>query len=128
MSSPISGRVVFFFQAEDGIRDLVRSRGLGDVYKRQAIRTIELVDATGVMRATRSVFVPAGPSRVSLDFDIIPGLNYRLMVTGTTGLWRNFGDVSYPYQIGSVATITTCLLYTSPSPRDRTRSRMPSSA
>ena len=27
--------VCFFFQAEDGIRDLVRSRGLGDVYKRQ---------------------------------------------------------------------------------------------
>ena len=36
----------FFFQAEDGIRDLVRSRGLGDVYKRQrhgelALREIE---------------------------------------------------------------------------------------
>ena len=29
--------IVFFFQAEDGIRDLVRSRGLGDVYKRQAL-------------------------------------------------------------------------------------------
>ena len=29
--------LVFFFQAEDGIRDLVRSRGLGDVYKRQQI-------------------------------------------------------------------------------------------
>ena len=28
-------RCFFFFQAEDGIRDLVRSRGLGDVYKRQ---------------------------------------------------------------------------------------------
>ena len=28
-------RWVFLFQAEDGIRDLVRSRGLGDVYKRQ---------------------------------------------------------------------------------------------
>ena len=27
--------IYFFFQAEDGIRDLVRSRGLGDVYKRQ---------------------------------------------------------------------------------------------
>ena len=26
---------MFFFQAEDGLRDLVRSRGLGDVYKRQ---------------------------------------------------------------------------------------------
>ena len=31
----IAGYVFFFFQAEDGIRDLVRSRGLGDVYKRQ---------------------------------------------------------------------------------------------
>ena len=29
--------VCVFFQAEDGIRDLVRSRGLGDVYKRQAL-------------------------------------------------------------------------------------------
>ena len=29
--------VFFFFQAEDGIRDLVRSRGLGDVYKRQLL-------------------------------------------------------------------------------------------
>ena len=28
--------IVVFFQAEDGIRYLVRSRGLGDVYKRQA--------------------------------------------------------------------------------------------
>ena len=27
----------FLFQAEDGIRDLVRSRGLGDVYKRQLL-------------------------------------------------------------------------------------------
>ena len=27
--------VIVFFQAEDGIRDLVRARGLGDVYKRQ---------------------------------------------------------------------------------------------
>ena len=27
--------VIFFFQSEDGIRDLVRYRGLGDVYKRQ---------------------------------------------------------------------------------------------
>ena len=33
---------VFFFQAEDGIRDLVRSRGLGDVYKRQILVEIDL--------------------------------------------------------------------------------------
>ena len=40
----------FFFQAEDGIRDLVRSRGLGDVYKRQAI--------------ARAVIEHLGPQRV----------------------------------------------------------------
>ena len=33
---------VFFFQAEDGIRDLVRSRGLGDVYKRQGLLLITM--------------------------------------------------------------------------------------
>ena len=31
----LAGWCFFFFQAEDGIRYLVRSRGLGDVYKRQ---------------------------------------------------------------------------------------------
>ena len=38
-SCGLSILVVFFFQAEDGIRDLVRSRGLGDVYKRQSKST-----------------------------------------------------------------------------------------
>ena len=39
----------FFFQAEDGIRDLVRSRGLGDVYKRQeeTKATIRLIPNDG---------------------------------------------------------------------------------
>ena len=37
IKSAIECRVLFFFQAEDGIRDLVRSRGLGDVYKRQVV-------------------------------------------------------------------------------------------
>ena len=46
---------MFFFQAEDGIRDLVRSRGLGDVYKRQEIcvvaddeRVRSLIEPEGV--------------------------------------------------------------------------------
>ena len=39
--------VVFFFQAEDGIRDLVRSRGLGDVYKRQGPLVVEPRRALG---------------------------------------------------------------------------------
>ena len=42
---------------------------------------------------------------------------------------NNANDISGNYN-GTETNITynTCLLYTSPSPRDRTRSRMPSSA
>ena len=36
---------MFFFQAEDGIRDLVRSRGLGDVYKRQSLGSVSFPHA-----------------------------------------------------------------------------------
>ena len=39
---------IFFFQAEDGIRDLVRSRGLGDVYKRQVTERQVLRQAESV--------------------------------------------------------------------------------
>ena len=39
-----------FFQAEDGIRYLVRSRGLGDVYKRQAFEASSLL---GTGKSTR---------------------------------------------------------------------------
>ena len=40
----------FFFQAEDGIRDAQESRGLGDVYKRQALTPIThtTTGATGI--------------------------------------------------------------------------------
>ena len=37
--------IIIFFQAEDGIRDLVRSRGLGDVYKRQNLYPKETIEA-----------------------------------------------------------------------------------
>ena len=43
----------FFFQAEDGIRDFCLSRGLGDVYKRQAVMKASglpvLADDSGLM-------------------------------------------------------------------------------
>ena len=44
-----------------------------------------------------------------------------------------FEDVAWAYCVGAAIALkkgvkNACLLYTSPSPRDRTRSRMPSSA
>ena len=46
----------FFFQAEDGIRDLVRSRGLGDVYKRQTL------NAAPYYKWSRRRPIPVSPS------------------------------------------------------------------
>ena len=43
----------FFFQAEDGIRDLVRSRGLGDVYKRQVVEVLGATKAGVGVRGLR---------------------------------------------------------------------------
>ncbi|MBK8949336.1 MAG: hypothetical protein IPM68_10920 [Flavobacteriales bacterium] len=69
-------------------------------------RTVELVDNIGVLQATRSAFVPAGVSRIDLDFEVPAGNNYSLVVSGTTDLWRNTAGASYPYLIGQVASIT----------------------
>ena len=62
----------FFFQAEDGIRDLVRSRGLGDVYKRQLLLFVILfrsnvVNAqTGISWNAASDIVSANGNNLSL--------------------------------------------------------------
>ena len=40
-----------FFQAEDGIRDQPRSRGLGDVYKRQRDDRLHVFSGEGVSRS-----------------------------------------------------------------------------
>ena len=82
--------LLFLFQAEDGIRDLVRSRGLGDVYKRQGLTTVV--------------------NYIQIEFRVEDA--YAFDNNYSEAIWRRI----------------TCLLYTSPSPRDRTRSRMPSSA
>ena len=80
--------VFFFFQAEDCMRDLVRSRGLGDVYKRQVepvpedrmaagqrdagqhpvadVRRIVIVEA-----ARRVVRIRTGSDRAPADDDLV---------------------------------------------------------
>ena len=69
---------VFFFQAEDGIRDLVRSRGLGDVYKRQ-VSSISLAfwftTSTGSVKMlpiAPPTAVPTAPGAVSYTHLTLP--------------------------------------------------------
>ena len=49
----------------------------------------------------------------------------KMTITGQIGTWI---DVGLPSAERLHRASKACLLYTSPSPRDRTRSRMPSSA
>ena len=57
-----------FFQAEDGIRDLVRSRGLGDVYKRQVVFSLVGDASWPVLIATRVLGLP-----------LVAGLAYEVL-------------------------------------------------
>ena len=63
---------VFFFQAEDGIRDLVRSRGLGDVYKRQRLaRPQKLGDPILHVAGRDRVSAASAPGRVDACLSLI---------------------------------------------------------
>ena len=100
----------FFFQAEDGIRDLVRSRGLGDVYKRQLYNGYAVADARGLC--------PSG-WHVATDNDwimleIANGmLGTESTMTGFRGLAQNVGGKLKSTQLWS------CLLYTSDAADER---------
>src|SRR5665647_3773324 len=61
----ISAHTIFFFQAEDGIRDRSPSRGLGDVYKRQVLhwRLRDLV-------ATQPGELVLGPVGARVDLEL----------------------------------------------------------
>ena len=53
--------------------------------------------------------------------------NAQGVITSSNGGWKSGAEV-YAYESEFDLDLDGCLLYTSPSPRDRTRSRMPSSA
>ena len=69
----------FFFQAEDGIRDLVRSRGLGDVYKRQGqgganVRLEEVADI-GIEMASDLITRENAQRKAVISLNVAEGLS-----------------------------------------------------
>ena len=108
----ISGYCVidlFFVQAEDGIRDLVRSRGLGDVYKRQTEMdiVIQIQSVSGKLVKTISKTIQASGYRIDGiqwdgkdDFgnDLANGVYlYRLSMNAKTGNEVIHKPVSYTH-------------------------------
>jgi len=69
----------------------------------------------------------SGYGTTSVDL-AAPGRSVRLSVPGDLYTSTSGTSFATPCVTGAIALTYSCLLYTSPSPRDRTRSRMPSSA
>ena len=95
------------------------SSAASDVYKRQDdYGLFNLIIGSGAIQqgAFSSINWAGDSYYLKIEMDITGGTNYTNM--GTTQF------LSVPYAMHS----KTCLLYTSPSPRDRQKSRMPSSA
>ena len=84
----------FFVQAEDGIRDLVRSRGLGDVYKRQVGERCRVRD-----------------QEVGLDDRVCAQHHVKRRRTNAQGLRTCLPEAN--------RQLKTCLLYTSDAADER---------
>lgn len=68
--------------------------------------TVQLLDAASNVLQQSTHSVPAGESRITLNYPLTVGSGYRLTRTGNFSLYRNNGGVSYPYTIGGVVSIT----------------------
>lgn len=69
-------------------------------------RTIVLKNSLNKIIQTKTINIPVGISRITLDFDISPGVDYRLGVSGTAiGLGRSNAGVKYPYEIKDLVSI-----------------------
>lgn len=69
-------------------------------------RTIQLQNSAGDILATKTVNIPNGTSRVTLNFNIPVGTDLKLAGPLNPNLYRNNGGCSYPYQIGNTIKIT----------------------
>ena len=141
---------MIFFQAEDGIRDSVASRGLGDVYKRQG-RTQQkffnpdeaenfyyfgTYDVDFNKRTDLDVKDMTAPE-ANKEIDNLMSQGYGTIVIKNPQGKHSLGvgilnklNLIFEGSLGyfGMGSCDGCLLYTSPSPRDATLSRMPSSA
>ena len=89
----------------------------------------DLSDELAALRASASGFLWIGlKDPTDEEFELVNaelGLHPLAVEDAVMGNQRAKIDA---YEGSLLAVLKTCLLYTSPSPRDRTRSRMPSSA
>ncbi|HYG50970.1 MAG TPA: T9SS type A sorting domain-containing protein, partial [Flavobacteriales bacterium] len=71
-------------------------------------RTVELRDNTGAVIESATINIPAGESRITLDFPLTVGADYELgwLAGSAPDLFRNNASAAYPYTIPGYVTIT----------------------
>lgn len=79
------------------------------------IRTIQLLNSGGSLIKSKNVNIPAGASRIELDFDLPVGINLRLAGPVSPNLYRNNGGTNYPYDIPNVISIKHSSASTNPT-------------
>ena len=116
-----------FFQAEDGIRYLVRSRGLGDVYKRQVLAH------HGIQYDGRARQIAGGDAGgdpvylIAMDSENVEALRQRFGDTPHLHRLLDFAghtavrDVPDPYYSDNFDYVYRCLLYKSDAADERSR-------
>ena len=96
--------------------------------KEMGIKTVAIYstadkESLHVRFADEAVCIGPPPSKDS--YINIPRIMAAVEITNADAVHPGYGFLA---ENADFAEVCTCLLYTSPSPRDRTRSRMPSSA
>lgn len=69
-------------------------------------RTFEYRDKDENILDSVTVFLPEGLSRVPLNFDLIPGIEFQIAVRGHTDLFHRTVDIQFPYMVGPYLSIT----------------------
>ncbi|MEW6469075.1 MAG: T9SS type A sorting domain-containing protein [Bacteroidota bacterium] len=70
-------------------------------------RVIELRDSANALLQTTTATLTAGMNTVTLNWNIAPGMAYRLVGAGGVGLYRNNSNATnYPYTLDGVVDIT----------------------
>ena len=117
--------VVFFLMIRRPPRStLDRSSAASDVYKRQVLER-------GLTSIVFVIGITSWPSTARLVRSQVLSIRERLYVDRARALGAGRWHIVSRHILPNVTPLvlaSTCLLYTSPSPRDRTSSRMPSSA
>lgn len=74
-------------------------------------RIISLKNSSGTILTSATVNIPAGISRITLNFDVPVGTDLRLCGPESPNLWRNNAGITFPYEIAGLVSIKSTSAY-----------------